>query len=160
MKTLMLYYSLSGKTKKLAEYVSKKLRCDVEEIKRKDEIGAKSLFMQIVTISFEMLIGKKPKLKPMKSDISKYDKIIIGTPLWAGNLSTPIRAFLKAYGSDMKDVAFFCTKGGDDSKIMKITDSFESLTNDASAVLGVSENQLNDNSYKKMADSFIKDVNK
>ena len=44
--------------------------------------------------------------------MSQYDLIVIGTPVWAWSLSSPVRAYLLANKSKLPAVAFFCTLGG------------------------------------------------
>jgi hypothetical protein len=49
---------------------------------------------------------------PRKHDVSSYDLVVIGTPVWGWSLSSPVRAYLMATASQLPEVAFFCTLGG------------------------------------------------
>ena len=106
MKTIIIYYSLTGKTKKLAESLAKKLKSDIEEITEKKR--KRGLFKS----GFEAALKLKPRILPLKSDLSKYDLVVIGTPIWAGNMSSPVRSFLSKYKDKISKSAFFCTHGG------------------------------------------------
>ena len=51
-------------------------------------------------------------IEDMKKDVSLYDIIIVGTPIWVFTMSTPVRTFIREYKDYFKKVAFFCTYGG------------------------------------------------
>jgi hypothetical protein len=54
---------------------------------------------------------KLAKIQPVKKDPANYDIVIIGTPNWASNMSSPVRTYLTENKAKFKDVAFFCTEG-------------------------------------------------
>ena len=58
------------------------------------------------------MFGEKPKLKNAKIDIESYDRIFIGTPIWAGKFTPPIKTFLDTYKISGKDVVLFACHGG------------------------------------------------
>jgi flavodoxin len=106
MNALVVYYSRTGTTRKIAEKLASLLKCVSEEIhdttKRKGMLGWLSAGKD--TISKELT-----KLEKVKNDPASYDIVIIGTPIWNGTLSTPIRTYLTQYKDRFKKVAFFCT---------------------------------------------------
>ena len=60
---------------------------------------------------------KRPSvIAPGKHDVSSYDLVVIGTPVWAWSLSSPVRAYLMAKTNQLPAVAFFCTLGGKGSE--------------------------------------------
>lgn len=109
MNTLLIYYSRTGTTRKVAEAIKKELNCQSEEIESvRDRKGA---FGYI--ISGKEASQKKPaEIKEIKTDAEQFDCVIIGTPIWAWNVSSPVRAYLEANKGKFKKVAFFCTQGG------------------------------------------------
>ena len=52
-------------------------------------------------------LGRLTVLKEIKKNPSLYDLIIIGTPVWSSNISTPVRTYISLYKKDFKNVAFF-----------------------------------------------------
>jgi len=113
-KILIVSYSRSGATRRIAEALAAELKCDAEEI--------------VVTISRTGLLGimrslieamrqRPASIKPTRFDPSSYDLVVIGTPVWAWSVSSPIRAYLMENAKNLPLVAFFCTLGsrGDDS---------------------------------------------
>ncbi len=109
MKALVVYYSRSGNTRKAGEEIARELGSDVEEIvdtvNRAGPIG--------FIISGKQASGKElTKLKPLTRDPAQYDLVIIGTPVWAATMSSPVRTFIVENKGKLKNVAFFITLGG------------------------------------------------
>ena len=112
MKTLLVYYSRTQITEKIAKTIQKDLDCDIEEITVGDKYDASA--NRVCEIN---KVTKNPK---------DYDLVIIGTPVWAATMATPIYSYLKEYGNQIKNLASFCTCGGSGyektlKKIAKIT---------------------------------------
>ena len=110
---LVVYYSRTGNTRKVAEAIAGELKCDIEEIiDLKDRSGALGY----------MKSGKDATLKNLTEirDIEKnpgdYATIIIGTPVWAWTMSTAVRTYITRFSDRFKSVAFFCTMGGSGDK--------------------------------------------
>ena len=59
----------------------------------------------------EMQNGQWPELKPLKSDIGKYDIIFLGYPIWFGTYANPIVTLVKSNDFAGKTVVPFCTFG-------------------------------------------------
>ncbi len=88
MKTLVVYYSRTGTTKKAAEIAAKELNADMEEIV--DEIKRKGILGYIKSGS-HALRKKLTKIEKLEKDAKDYDLIIIGSPVWANNMPPAIR---------------------------------------------------------------------
>lgn len=106
---LVVYYSRSETTRKVAEALASALSCDIEEItdvsNRRGRIGYLRSLIEAVR--------QRPSvIAPMAKDPSGYQLVIIGTPVWAGSVSSPVRAYLLRYASRLRSAAFFCTLGG------------------------------------------------
>jgi len=108
MTNLIIFYSRTGTTKKVAELITENLSSDIEEIfdekKRSGSIG----YMKAAK---DAMRKKLATLKKYDKDPSSYDLTLIGTPIWAWNMSTPIRTYLSENKDKLKNVAFFCTEG-------------------------------------------------
>ena len=61
--------------------------------------------------TFESILGHNTEIKPSKIDPQGYDLVIIGTPVWAGTMSSPIFTYMKQNFLKFDQVAFFCTCG-------------------------------------------------
>jgi len=106
MKTLVAYYSRTNSTKKLAEIVAKILKADIDEIIDKKSRSGPIGFL---TGGRDAMGRKETKIETKKNP-EKYDLVVIGTPVWAGNVTPAVRTYLTKY--KFKKAAFFCTFGG------------------------------------------------
>jgi flavodoxin len=60
---------------------------------------------------------EKPELANETLQFDTYDTIVIGTPTWAGSMTSPIRSFLAGEKLKGKQVYLFtCNSGGKDEK--------------------------------------------
>lgn len=112
-KTLVVFYSQSGTTRRIAEALSRALKCDLEEI---TEPKQRTGFLGYIRSLLEARRGRPAIIAPKKHDVSSYDLVVIGTPVWAWSLSSPVRAYLMATASQLPEVAFFCTLGASGSE--------------------------------------------
>ncbi|ADU26250.1 flavodoxin family protein [Ethanoligenens harbinense] len=107
MTTAVIYFSKSGMTATAAKHIAKELGAPVEGIVRLGNGGVFAFFQEIA----QSLSGKQPEIQPLSLDVSAYDRIIIGTPVWAGHVSSPVTSFLAQYGGGIQSAAAFITHG-------------------------------------------------
>jgi flavodoxin len=115
MKTLVIYYSLSGNTKFIAETIAKTTKADLLELKPEEDINPKG-FMKFLWGGKLVMSKKEPKLKPFSLDVTKYDLIIIGTPVWAWTFTPALRTFFSQNKLKNKKIALFCCHAGSKGK--------------------------------------------
>lgn len=111
MKTLVVFYSLDGNTKFIADTLAKHLQADILELKTVKPFpteGFKKFFKGGGSVVFK----QKPKLENKDIDLSLYDNILIGTPIWAGSYASPINSFIEQYKFTDKKVGIFVCSGG------------------------------------------------
>jgi flavodoxin len=107
-RLLVVFYSRTGTTKKVAEAIAAKLGCDIEEI-----IDTKSRrgLLGFLRSGLEATLKRLTTIEEIKNDPALYDVVIIGTPVWNGTMSSAIRTYLSQYKEDLQNIAFFCTQG-------------------------------------------------
>ena len=94
MNGLIIYFSRTGRTRKVAKAIQEATGFDLEEIKEKaGRVGTLGWLKSGMESTRRML----PKIMPLTHDPSQYDIVVIGTPIWASNMSSPIRAFITEY---------------------------------------------------------------
>jgi len=86
------------------------LGADKEEIK---ELNGRGGPLGLLRLGREASERKPAQVKPLQANPADYDLIVVGTPVWAGTVSSPVRGFLDRYKEELHRVAFFCTLGGD-----------------------------------------------
>ena len=111
MKSLILYYSHSGNTRRLAELIA------LETGGALLEILPKTAYPQDYTTVVnqarrELQAGFRPALKTEAPDLAGYDLLFIGTPNWWSSPAPPGAAFLDRAELSGKRIAPFCTHGG------------------------------------------------
>lgn len=109
-KTLVLYYSLTGNTKVLAEEIANRLGADIEAIECVNPYDT-AFYATIERCKEEQAQGILPEIQPVKADLSQYDIIFIGYPVWFGTYAPPIATWLNSVDLSGKKVALFCTFG-------------------------------------------------
>jgi mannose-6-phosphate isomerase len=110
MKSVVVYYSFTGNTRRvakvLAESLNSKSEVDIIELKAKDEPA--SFFRQ----ALRALMQTKAKVEAVDTDLAKYDLVCIGTPVWAFGPAPAINTFLsQCQGLKGKDAIVFTTYG-------------------------------------------------
>jgi flavodoxin len=108
MKTLVVFYSRTGTTRKVAEAISEALNCEVEEI---FDTKKRSGILGYLRSGFDGRFKRLTVLEEIREDPSTYDLVIIWTPIWAGMMSAPIRSYISQHKDHFESVAFFCTAG-------------------------------------------------
>ena len=108
-KPLVLYYSLTGKNKIIAEELKKQFSCDMGEIKLASE---RSGIWGFVVSGYENIFDKDAELQPFAMDLASYNPIIICSPIWMQKISSPARTFLKNPQLKGKEVYLFVTYAG------------------------------------------------
>lgn len=108
-KILVVYYSRTNTTKKVAVQLVEKLGADVEEIKDTvDRTGARGYLIS----GRDATLRRLTVLEKSEKNPANYDLVIIGTPIWSWNMSVPVRTYIAENKDKFREVAFFCTMGG------------------------------------------------
>ncbi|MCJ8185975.1 flavodoxin family protein [Lactiplantibacillus pentosus] len=112
-KSIIIYFSRSGSTELLASKVAQRTNADILEIVVKDTYAA-NYESTLARANLERENGTYPELNMQVPDLSQYDTVYLGYPIWAMTLSHPMRSFLTTYGSRLtnKQIAPFMTQGG------------------------------------------------
>lgn len=126
MRTAIVYYSMSGNTEYVAEKIADKLKASDElrlikicPQKAYPDKGAKKFLWG----GKSAVMGDTPKLLPYEFNVNDYDRIIIGTPVWASTFVPPLKTFFNENPDiNKKPVAVFTcfSGGGADKAILKL----------------------------------------
>jgi len=118
MKVLMVYYSRTGVTRKATDKIAELLREAGVEVKA-EEIGEakrRGGFRGWLGWIRDATRRRTAPIEPVEADLTAYDLVAVGTPVWAWSASTPVRTFCDSHGGKAKQVAFYCTMGGSGDK--------------------------------------------
>jgi len=110
MQGVIIYYSYSGNTQKVAdilsEYLKREGEVDIVELKGLDESD------KFLVQAARALRHKRASIQPVNFNLSRYDLICVGTPVWAFAPAPAINTYLdKCFGVEGKSVILFTTYG-------------------------------------------------
>jgi flavodoxin len=108
-RTLVVYHSRSGYTRRIAQALAARLGADLDEIRIVQPLDG---WPGYVMCALEAITGLAPALRPMRRDPSHYGCVVIGTPVWFWSVSSPVRAWFERHRLRGRRFAFFCTMGG------------------------------------------------
>ena len=109
-KVLVLYYSQSDNTKAVAQEISTALGADLEEIVPVEPYNGTydETIQRCIREREEEIL---PKIQPVLADVSAYDVVFIGYPIWFGTCALPMLTCLGEIDLSGKKVVPFCTFG-------------------------------------------------
>ena len=153
-KILVIFYSRTGFTRKIAEEIVKACNCDIEEIQ---DIRSRKGFFGFIRSIFEARKKKLPAIKEMITDPTQYDLVILGTPVWAKNISTPLRTYVAEHRDQFKSVAFFCTMGSSGAEKV-LHDIAQLCGRDPVVSLSLTDKEIKAQGHKEKVHSFVKAI--
>jgi flavodoxin len=156
VKTLVVYFTRSGNTTKVAEEIAAALEADIElledDVNRGGPIG-------FVKSGREARSDTMVNLKPLKHDLTTYDLVVVGTPVWARTVSSPVRTFLRTAKLGSAKLAWFCTVGASSESFKE--SCFATMTEAACrtpiATIGFSSRELK-NDHSSAVAGFVESL--
>jgi flavodoxin len=109
MNALVVCYSRSGNTLAIAQQIAEQLQADTERIQ---EPSSRRGMIGFLRSGFEAFRRRQPQILAGSADPTGYDLVVIGAPIWAGRMASPIRTYLQQHSGRLPQAAFFCTSGG------------------------------------------------
>lgn len=112
---LVVYFSATGNTKAVAKRIAELTNGDLYEIVPVIPYTSADLNYNNSNCRANQEMNdpsSRPAIGSAGIDISKYDTVIIGYPIWWGTMPRIINTFLDTYDLSGKTVLPFCTSGG------------------------------------------------
>lgn len=149
-RVLVVYYSLSGHTKEIAEKIAALTNGDLYEIQTVEPLpGTPKLH---VVVKQQLKSQNYPAISPILPDFNAYDTIFVGSPIWWYTAATPVLSFLKQADFQGKNVVPFSTQG---SNVGIYFEDFKNAAQNARLMKGQSFNNL-PAKYNEGVDNKIK----
>ena len=152
MNRLIVYFSYTGNTEKIAKMIQKKLNCDI--LKLNPVVPYSTDYQTVVDEEQNNdSSGKIVEIEKIDKDLSKYNEIILGTPVWWYSIAPVVRTFLKENDLEGKTIIPFATNAGWLGRTFK---EIESLCSNSSV-----KNEMNIvfESYSDKLVTKIEDIN-
>jgi flavodoxin len=151
-RILVVYYSRSGNTERVAKDVAARLGADLEKISDK---ANRQGFTGYLGASYDSLRNISADIAEPKKNPAEYAVTVVGTPVWAWNMTPAARAYLEKTKGKSRDMAFFVTSGNTDAG--QIVPGMEEVAGrKAIAFTGFNSKELQDPAvYEKKLAAFV-----
>jgi flavodoxin len=116
MKSAVVYYSYSGNTHRIAQMI-----CDILREKGQEVVPVRIRPLKEETSFFiqcrDAVLGKKPEIYRTLLDLTGFDRVILGSPVWAFKPVPAINAYLASCSTlDGTSAVCFVTYGSGTGK--------------------------------------------
>ena len=113
MKTVILYYTFGGSTKKEAERLAAELGAPLYRVR---EARNRSLLRAFFPGGYSAMHRRAVAIQPPDIHLQDYDRIIIGCPVWAGYPAPAFNAIAELLPAGKEVELFFCSGGSGTQK--------------------------------------------
>ena len=120
MNDLIVYYSLEGNTDYVAQKIKDGLDAHIRRLVPVKPYSDKG-FTKFLWGGKSAIMAEKPDLEDYNVDMSRFDRIIFGFPVWASNFTPPLRTFIEENREGLKGkrfAAFACQSGNGAEKAL------------------------------------------
>ena len=153
MKDLIVFYSLEGNTKYAADKIKNRTGADILSLVPKKAYPSKG-FSKFIWGGKSAVMAEKPELEEYEVDLSVYDRIIFGFPVWASNFTPPLRTFITENAEGLKDkrfAAFACQSGnGAEKAFAKLANSLGGIEFEHTAIFIDPKDKAREETDKKI----------
>jgi len=114
MKVLIAYYSRTGVTKIAASAIADQLYQSDVEVVIEEVVDTKNRngLLGYLRAGMDALLKRETVIAPTAADPGEFDLLVVGTPVWAFTLATPMRTYCRTRCGAVRQLAMFCTMGG------------------------------------------------
>lgn len=146
-KSLVVFYSLTGTTKEFAGRISRESQSDIFELELENPYSTNG-----TTCDKESKADRKNniqrKLKSMP-DLSKYDTVFIGSPVWSNDLANPVEIWINLNQKELsqKTIIPFCTYWSTGKN--EVLDRIKTLCNSKNTKKGIGQSHGEKTDVKK-----------
>jgi hypothetical protein len=114
VKPLVVYYSLTGKTKLVAQAIAETLNATLVEI---EERRPRKLGLSVYLFgSIAAFMNWGSKINPIDVDLKQHERIFIGSPMWFYRPVPAVNSFIYQTNFEGRSIIPFFTMGGDNSE--------------------------------------------
>jgi flavodoxin len=155
MTSLVVYYSLTGKTKLAAHAIAETLNAALVEIEERRPILIPFIYL---SGGFAAFTNRGTKINPIDVDLKQYERIFIGSPIWASRPTPPINSFVYQTNFESRSVIPFFTMGGDSSEkaMANITTKIEKSRGQVAGSFAITSYRVSDEEIIARAKEAVK----
>ncbi|MGH7195023.1 MAG: flavodoxin family protein, partial [Candidatus Saccharimonadales bacterium] len=105
----------------------------------------------------DVLLGRHPAIRDEKIDPTEYDMVVLGASVWIKRLSSPMRTYIGKHKAQFKNIAFFCTYGGQGAE-NAARQCATLAAKPLKATLAITDNEIEQATYWPKLDEFIQQI--
>jgi len=148
---LLVYYSRTGYTASIARELASMAGWDSEEIlDRHSRVGPWGFVRSLL----DVLMGRHPAIRKTVKDPADYALVVLAAPVWMVRLSAPIRSYIAQHRNSFKNVAFFCTYGGQGAE-RAAEQCADFVGKQLLATLAITDVEIEKADYRAKLDKFL-----
>jgi flavodoxin len=156
MKSLVVYYSLTGKTRLVAQAIAEALNARLVEIteKKPRKLGP---FIYLIG-GFGAITNRGSKINPLDVDSKQYERIFIGSPIWGSRPVPAVNSYVYQTNFDGRDVIPFFSMGGTtpEKALANITTKIERRQGKVAGSFAITSYRVSDEEIISRAKEAIK----
>ena len=156
MAELVVFYSLTGKSRQVAEWLAAGLDAEIEEIVEEHprDFAYRGLWRSLL----DSLFRRRPPIRPMNHREAIFDRVILVCPVWSGRMAGPARTWLADYGPATKNLGL-ALQCGDGVSLSGVLSEFETVVgHGARPLLAVSEHDFGDRVAERKVGDFVRSI--
>jgi flavodoxin len=155
MRSLVVYYSLTGKTKLVARAIAEVLNATPLEIEERRPVPWPFVY---VSGGFRAMTNRGSRINPVDIDLRQYEQIFIGSPVWASSPAPAINSFIYQTDFEGRSVIPFFTMGGTTSgkAVANIKAKIEKSRGKMAGSFAITSYKVSDEQMKARAREAIK----
>ena len=108
MKTLVVYFTRTGQTARIAKEIAKRCDAHLDTINLQQQ-GAS--WVSALRYHWQALVQAEPPIQKPARNPANYDLIVVGVPVSRTGMAPPVRSYVRQYANRIQRVAFFCAEG-------------------------------------------------
>lgn len=105
MSTLVVYYTNTGNTRRMAELLAKELKADVAEVTCERYLR----WYGPVAMAWDIFTRHLPEVTVVVPPNGQYDRVVIGGPVWAAKAAPPILSLASRWRGTRKALFVTCS---------------------------------------------------
>lgn len=153
MRVLVVYYSRTGVTKKLALKLSKKFDADLCEITcPRYTLGVFSYFKA----GYDSVTHRLPAITTSENIYHNYDLVLIGSPIWTSYPALPIRSFLDSQPALPENIGLFFSYGGHSLPEKAISHIEKTLGRPVTGALAIQNKIVRQDAYDNQLNNYVR----
>ena len=156
MKTLVVYYSLTGKTRLVAQTIAEVLNATLVEIK---ETKPRKLGLSVyLSGGLAAVMNRGSNINPIDVDLKQYERIFLGSPIWGSRPAPAVNSFIYQTNLEGRGIIPFFTMGGTNSEkaLANITAKIEKRQGKVVGSFAITSSGLSDEEIIARAKEAVK----